>query len=185
MPPGSILASSVPAAGMPYLQADPQCLPALALLLRSRPNLLFDMLSSIAAMDNGPAAGTCELVYNFWSVPCGHGLCVKVLILRNGTGAEGVSLPEALPEVPSVSGVYKTALWHEREAFDLVGIRFSNHPDMRRILLPADWQGHPLRSGYTEQESYHGITVAYNRPKPAAINPPGNPSARMFPDVEQ
>ena len=71
-----------------------------------------------------------------------------------------------LPQVPSVSSIWKTADWHEREAFDLVGIEFTNHPDLRRILLPSDWEGYPLRKDYKEQEEYHGIKVKYT-PNPA------------------
>ena len=68
---------------------------------------------------------------------------------------------EAAPQVPTVSHIWKTADWHEREAFDLMGIQFSNHPDLRRILLPEDWEGHPLRQDYQAQEYYHGIQVKY------------------------
>ena len=64
-----------------------------------------------------------------------------------------------LPNVPSLSGVWRTADWHEREAFDLVGIRFTDHPDLRRILLPTDWTGHPLRRDYQEPDRYHGIST--------------------------
>jgi NADH-quinone oxidoreductase subunit C len=60
-----------------------------------------------------------------------------------------------------VSSIWKTADWHEREAYDLVGVQFVNHPNLTRILLPADWQGHPLRKDYVEQERYHGIQVKY------------------------
>jgi len=58
-----------------------------------------------------------------------------------------------------VSGVWATAAWHEREAWDLVGIRFAGHPDLRRMLLEDDWVGHPLRKDYKYPEFYHGIKV--------------------------
>ena len=76
-----------------------------------------------------------EIVYNLYSIVRAHWLELKVEV-------------EESQEVPSVSGVWKTAVWHEREAFDLVGVRFSGHPDLRRILLPDTWTGHPLRKEY-------------------------------------
>jgi NADH-quinone oxidoreductase subunit C len=66
---------------------------------------------------------------------------------------------DQLPSVPSLVSIWRTADWHEREAFDLVGVYFEGHPDLRRILLPEDWVGHPLRKDYVEQEKYHGIQV--------------------------
>ena len=62
-------------------------------------------------------------------------------------------------EIESVANIWKTADWHEREAFDLMGIKFVNHPDMKRILLPEDWDGHPLRKDYKEPDFYNGMPV--------------------------
>ena len=65
--------------------------------------------------------------------------------------------PGELPELPSVSGLWSTADWHEREVYDLSGVYFTDHPNMRRILCPEDWVGHPLRKDYEMPLEYHGI----------------------------
>lgn len=109
----------------------------------------FDMLSCITAIDNGVEENTMEVVYNLYSIPYEVSLGIKVKIDRSQ------------PQVPTVSTVWKTADWHEREAYDLMGIIFTDHPDMRRILLPADWEGHPLRKDYKHQTHYRGIKVEY------------------------
>lgn len=109
----------------------------------------FDQLSCLTGIDNGTAAGTMEVVYNLYSIPFNHHLTIKVV------------LPRDKPEVPTVSHIWKTADWHEREAYDLLGIKFINHPDLRRILLPADWNGHPLQKDYKHQDYYRGIKVEY------------------------
>ena len=117
--------------------------------LREDPRLYFDSLSCLTGLDNGPDAGTMEVIYNLYSIPFNHQLMIKVSISRSE------------PKITTVSNVWRTANWHEREAFDLLGIEFDGHPDLRRILLPRDWEGHPLRKDYAEQEKYHGITVKY------------------------
>ena len=62
-----------------------------------------------------------------------------------------------LPELPSVTSVWNTADWHEREVYDLCGVRFQDHPNLRRILCPEDWVGYPLRKDYEMPLEYHGI----------------------------
>lgn len=109
----------------------------------------FDMLSCLTGLDNGPETGTMEVIYNLYSVPFEMGLMIKVKLDRNK------------PEVSTISDIWKTADWHEREAYDMYGIKFVNHPDLRRILLPADWEGYPLRKDYQHQEYYRGIKVEY------------------------
>ena len=117
--------------------------------LHEHPSGFFDMLSCISVIDNGPEAGTLELVYNLYSIPFNHHLALKLIV------------PRDQPEVDSIQHVWKTANWHEREAYDMFGVKFIGHPDLRRILLPADWEGHPLRKDYKQQEYYRGVKVKY------------------------
>jgi NADH-quinone oxidoreductase subunit C len=90
-----------------------------------------------------------EVVYNLYSIPFDHHLMIKVI------------LPRENPAVDSVSAIWKTADWHEREVCDMYGITFRNHPDLRRILMPADWEGFPLRKDYKHQEYYRDIKIEY------------------------
>ena len=121
-------------------------------VLHENKKTYFDHLACITALDNGPEASTLEVVYNLYSIPYNLQLMIKVLVVREKPGAP-------LPTVPSVSHIWRGANWHEREAYDLVGIGFTKHPDLRRILLPTDWEGHPLRKDYVVQQQYHGISV--------------------------
>jgi NADH-quinone oxidoreductase subunit C len=141
----------------PYVKIAPVHLPALARLLYEHEQLYFDYLACVTGIDNGPEVGTMEVLYHLFSIPYEHALVVKVEVPRNAED-------EPLPEVPTVSDIWRTADWHEREIYDLLGIRFTGHPDLRRILLPADWQGHPLRKDYQTQDTYHGIKVRAESP---------------------
>ena len=118
-------------------------------LLHADEKTYFDQLSCLTGLDNGSESGTIEVIYNLYSIPYDLHLMLKVELERDN------------PTIESVCGVWRTADWHEREAYDLLGIEFKNHPDLRRILLPADWEGHPLRKDYVEQEKYHDIVVKW------------------------
>lgn len=94
-----------------------------------------------------PKENELEVVYHLHSTQHGHTLVLKARV------------SEEDPHVPSVESIWKTANWHEREAYDLLGIHFDGHPDLRRILTPQDWHGHPLRKDYEQQKSYQGVTT--------------------------
>lgn len=151
------LGADVELAVLPGTTPPMLCVPAAHLEavcqgLRDHKRLYFDYLTCITALDNGPEAGTLEVLYHLYSIPYNMSLGLQVVVDRN--------LPHTpLPSVPSVSHLWQAAVWHEREAYDLMGIRFVKHPDLRRILLPEDWQGHPLRKDYQVQEEYHGIAI--------------------------
>src|SRR6478609_8585189 len=113
------------------------------------PSTYFDMLSCVTGVDNGPEVKTMEVIYNLYSIPFHTSLMLKVI------------LPRENPEVESVSHIWKSANWMEREVFDMYGIHFKNHPDLRRILMPADWKGNPLRKDYKHEEYYRGVKVEY------------------------
>jgi NADH-quinone oxidoreductase subunit C len=96
----------------------------------------FIRLSTVTAVDRYPAEPRFEVVYHLHSLERNQRLRVKCRL-----GGEN-------PEIDSVTGVWRAANWYERETFDLFGVRFRNHPDLRRIMLPDDWEGHPLRKDY-------------------------------------
>lgn len=136
----------------PALLVLPDRLTEVCLFLRDHEETYFDFLSCVSAVDNGVDSGSFAVVYHLASIPLRHQLTLKVVIDNDRQLGN-------LPVVPTVSNVWRTADWHEREAFDLMGIYFDGHPDLRRILLPADWEGYPLRKDYKEAETYHGIAI--------------------------
>jgi NADH-quinone oxidoreductase subunit C len=137
----------------PQLIIKKEHLKEICLLLRDDERFFFDQLSCITGLDNGVTINTVEVIYHLYSIPFNTSFVLKVETER---GDE-----KHLPEIPSVVDVWRTANWQERETFDMYGIVFTGHPDPRRILLPMDWEGYPLRKDYKEQEFYHGIKVAY------------------------
>lgn len=104
--------------------------------LATEPSLRFSFLSDITPVDRFPLEPRFEINYHLVSIDRRDRLRLKVKLAGND------------PALPSVTGVWPTANWHEREAYDLFGIRFEGHPDLRRILMPDDWEGYPLRKDY-------------------------------------
>ena len=139
----------------PWLQLSPASLVAACTYLRNTEGLYFDQLACLSGVDFGVKADEIGVVYHLNSIPYGHRIVLKCIVSR--TPLEG----QALPVLPSLTSLWPTANWHEREAFDLVGIHFEGHPDLRRILMPEDWEGHPLRKDYENPEFYHGVKTAY------------------------
>ncbi|MCW5893439.1 MAG: NADH-quinone oxidoreductase subunit C [bacterium] len=111
------------------------------------PALAFDCLSCLSGVD-WPKREVIEVVYHLYSYRLRHWGVLKV------------ETPRDAPGVPTVSGVWPAAEWPEREVFDLFGVVFDGHPDLRRLLMPEDWPGHPLRKDFVEPEEYHGISTS-------------------------
>jgi NADH-quinone oxidoreductase subunit C len=136
----------------PALLIDPARIADVCLELRNNSNTYFDFLSSITGVDYGVEANRFGVVYHLASIPYQTQLTLKVSIDNDRS-------LDNLPTFPSIASVYRTADWHERETYDLLGIFFEGHPDLRRILLPDDWEGFPLRKDYKTAEYYKGIKI--------------------------
>jgi len=108
--------------------------------LRDDPELAFEMLTDICAVDLLPRTPRFEVIYHLYSVAKNHRLRVKAQV------------PEDDAQVPSAAGLYPSADWMEREVWDLYGIRFEGHPDLRRILLYDEFEGFPLRKDYPKEK---------------------------------
>lgn len=102
----------------------------------------FDCLSCLTGTDKGEFF---EAVYHVFSYPTKEKAVLKLKLEKNA------------PVAPSVAGIWPSAAWMEREAFDLLGIGFTGNPDLRRIMMPEDWKGHPLRKDYKEEAEYCGM----------------------------
>ncbi len=136
----------------PTLIIKAELIDDVCLFLRDHPQTWFDFLSCLSGVDYGVEQQQFGVVYHLSSIIKNHTLVLKVITDNNRD-------EENLPSFKSISAVYKTAEWHEREAFDMLGIYFENHPDLRRILLPDDWDGFPLRKDYKTAENYHNIKI--------------------------
>ena len=137
----------------PALLIAPDRIADVCLELRNNPNTYFDFLSCITGVDYGVEAGRFGVVYHLASIPYKTQLTLK--ISRENDRSE-----DNLPTFPSITSVYRTADWHEREQYEMIGIFFEGHPDLRRLLLPDDWEGFPLRKDYTTVDKYYkGIKI--------------------------
>lgn len=136
----------------PALIIEPEKLPEVCMELRNNSSTYFDFLSCITAVDYGADQNKFGVVYHIASIPYKSQLVLKVIKEHSRDNDD-------LPVFPSVASIWHTAEWHEREAYDLVGIYFEGNQDLRRILLPDDWAGHPLRKDYKNPEYYKGIKV--------------------------
>jgi NADH/F420H2 dehydrogenase subunit C len=123
----------------PTVFVEPRDVPAVMAALRDRPELRFAVLVELTAVDHWPRDPRFELTYLLLSVE--HGLRLRVK----------VRLPADAARVATVSDVWPAANWLEREVWDLFGIAFDGHPDPRRLLMPEDWEGFPLRKDYPVQ----------------------------------
>lgn len=138
--PGAVISSDE------QVELAPDKWAEIAPYLFSTPELLFDQLECLTGVDLG-AGDHLEVRYNLHSMKHRHKLEIRISIDRDD------------PRLPSVEQVWRIGDWFEREAYDMFGIIFEGHRDLRRILCPEDWEGWPLRKDYATQPTYHGIVV--------------------------
>jgi NADH-quinone oxidoreductase subunit C len=150
---GEVITDTVLEAARPYAVVTAERWPDVALYLRDEPALGFSFLRCISAIDL-LADDKLACIYDVMAVPqisatqvmkVPHVFAVRVVTERSS------------PSIPSVAHVWPAADWHEREAFDMMGIDFPGHPNLTRILCADDWEGHPLRKDYVFPLEYHGI----------------------------
>jgi NADH-quinone oxidoreductase subunit C len=132
----------------PWAVVAAEAIPEVAAFCKSEPDLSFDNLMCLSGVDYPKETPPrLEVVYHLFSYAHTHGFVLKVHVPREG------------PTCPTVEGVWGVANWHEREAFDMLGIVFTGHSDLRRILLPDDWDGYPLRKDWQDPDYYNGMHV--------------------------
>ena len=130
----------------PFVIVKADALVEVCRFLHDDPDLAFDCLTNMSGVDYLKEEHL-QVVLHLYSYTHRHMLVVKV----NASREE--------PSMPSVETVWKAANWLEREIYDLLGVVFTGHSDLRRLLMPEDWIGHPLRKDFVEPEEYHGIST--------------------------
>jgi NADH-quinone oxidoreductase subunit C len=132
----------------PWAVVAAEAIDEVAAFCKLEPDLALDNLMCLSAVDyDKETPPRMEVVYHLFSYEHRHTFVLKAMLPREG------------PRLPTVEGVWAVANWHEREAYDLFGITFTGHSDMRRILLPDDWEGHPLRKDWVDPDFYNGMHV--------------------------
>jgi NADH-quinone oxidoreductase subunit C len=131
----------------PWLSIAPDRMKDVAFFLRDDPSMQFDYMMCLSGVDYND--GRLGIVYHLFSMVHRHKIVLKAFCTKEN------------PHVRSVSSVWGTANWHEREVFDMYGVTIDEHPDLRRLLMPDDWEGHPLRKDYKVPEFYNGMKVPY------------------------
>lgn len=145
----AVLGFDAELAGDPSIRIAAASVAHVCAYLAETETLAFDSLMSLSGVDLGAREEEFAVVYHLYSMQHQHKVVIKAV------------MPKENPHLPTVEHIWKTANWHEREAYDLYGIYFEGHSDLRRILLPDDWVGYPLRKDYTEPEFYRGMRVPY------------------------
>lgn len=161
---GEAVLDTVLEGGHPYAKVAAERWPDVARFLKTDGRLRLNLLRCISAVDL-LEQDRLGCIYDLMSVPLQDS---EQLITRTHEFAVRIEVDRANPVIPSVADVWPAADWHEREAYDLMGIQFAGHPDLRRILCPDDWTGHPLRKDYEFPLDYHGIpaTTEYELTNP-------------------
>jgi NADH-quinone oxidoreductase subunit C len=136
----------------PDVIVTPERLLELCRALRDDPELHFESLQQVAGVDY-PGEEGAHLRSTITLFSYAHGRLLTV----------HVDVPRDNPRVPSLCTIWPAAEWHERESWDLLGIVYTGHPDLRRIMLPDDWEGHPLRKDFEEKPDYQGIPTQRER----------------------
>ena len=130
----------------PTVVVDAGAIARVITYLKDDEKLQFDSLMNLAGHD-ADVETEFSVIYHLFSTELKHYITLKVFTSRED------------PKVASVAEIHKTADWHEREAFDLFGIIFEGHPDLKRILMEEDWEGYPLRKDYVPAEFYRGMRI--------------------------
>ncbi len=140
----------------PFITVLAKKIDKISLYCRVETDFYFDHCQSITGVDTQE---TFTCVYHLFSYVHKHTLVIKTTVARED------------PSLPSCIAVWPSADWYEREVYDLYGVRFEGHPDLRRLLLPEDWQGHPMRKDWQEPPTYRTMSTSRETPLDLLVEP--------------